>query len=338
MRPHIESAFIIETTTACDNRCLYCYNDPRDERHVDTHLPVDKLEHIVSQFQKGTVFESVALSGGEPYLHPQLDKIAATFVDAGYNVSVVTNGNRLLTGMTGNLLDAGVDFIEVTVPSHVPEHYALLTGSPHLQKVIQGIKFLLDCGVTVVAVVIVTAHNVDTVIDTFAYLRDIGVKEVMVNRVNASRSNQACFESLLPTIEELGVLYGAIDEFIENNPDMKIYFSVPMPLCVIDYRKYKNLSFGRCKAVCSMPYLAMDPEGNVRICNHSAEKLGNIFRQDLLTILENPYCTHFMEACPELCRDCSDYQECGAGCRAAAEVCYGDINRAEPVLVHYEKE
>lgn len=75
--------------------------------------------------------------------------------------------------------------------------------------------------------------------------------------------------------------------------------------------------------------------GNVRVCNHSPVILGNI-KHDRFTDLyyNHPYVHRFRETWPAECANCdSELKElCGGGCKAAAEQCYGTLERVDPFV------
>ncbi|HUW15114.1 MAG TPA: hypothetical protein VM537_35675 [Anaerolineae bacterium] len=77
------------------------------------------------------------------------------------------------------------------------------------------------------------------------------------------------------------------------------------------------------------------PPGNVRICNHSPVILGNLQQDSFLDIYyHHPYVRDFHDTWPTECVDCDpELRElCGGGCKAAAEQCYGTLQRVDPFV------
>ncbi|MBI5847141.1 MAG: radical SAM protein [Nitrospirae bacterium] len=70
-------------------RCVYCYSD-EDNRHA-ADVPVAELFRIIDEFYAlGT--RIFMLQGGEPLLHPDIDRIIAYVKNKGAYCSITTNG------------------------------------------------------------------------------------------------------------------------------------------------------------------------------------------------------------------------------------------------------
>ncbi len=82
-------------TTICNRRCPLCCNRDIVNNNVAHHFPVDEVvEDIRGLHRVGTV----CLSGGEPTLHPEIERILALGREArgSSRFEVVTNGANLL--------------------------------------------------------------------------------------------------------------------------------------------------------------------------------------------------------------------------------------------------
>jgi radical SAM protein with 4Fe4S-binding SPASM domain len=60
--------------------------------------------------------------------------------------------------------------------------------------------------------------------------------------------------------------------------------------------------------------------------------LGNAWREPFAAIIAPGRLAGFVAAVPPYCRDCARRAECQGGCKAAAQVCYGDLWAEEPFL------
>jgi radical SAM protein with 4Fe4S-binding SPASM domain len=87
---------------------------------------------------------------------------------------------------------------------------------------------------------------------------------------------------------------------------------------------------GACRT--SQAYYTLDPMGNVRPCNHSPTVLGNLLSHSLESLSRSELMSNFKQARPAFCAGCAVEKECQGGCKAAAEVCYGDLAACEPFL------
>jgi MoaA/NifB/PqqE/SkfB family radical SAM enzyme len=73
--------------TACNYRCGYCTQREKSDRTRMT----GETERFLAAFARLPGRWEVKLSGGEPFLHPELDAIVAGLAALGHRISVVTN-------------------------------------------------------------------------------------------------------------------------------------------------------------------------------------------------------------------------------------------------------
>ena len=82
----------VELTDTCNFTCALCYADSTPENN--SFISLDKIKRIAS-FLKHEKRFNVALTGGEPTLHPELFDIIEIFKKADLNVSISSNGYTL---------------------------------------------------------------------------------------------------------------------------------------------------------------------------------------------------------------------------------------------------
>jgi MoaA/NifB/PqqE/SkfB family radical SAM enzyme len=81
---------VLELTNRCNLRCPHCF----EERHAATgDLSLAIVETILREGH-GCGIHHLCFSGGEPTLHRHFDDIVEHTADAGYDYSLVTNGQR----------------------------------------------------------------------------------------------------------------------------------------------------------------------------------------------------------------------------------------------------
>lgn len=79
-------------TDRCQLDCQHCLRDPA-RRAKDLSIAV--IRGALAEGRRVYHAEHVALTGGEPTLHPQFHEIVDATIDAGYSWHMVTNGRRL---------------------------------------------------------------------------------------------------------------------------------------------------------------------------------------------------------------------------------------------------
>lgn len=86
-------------------------------------LPDESFRHALEQLRDALGFDEVHLTGGEPTLHPRLPEIVATAREAGYAVSVTSNGENGARVLPSCAM-AGLGHINFSVFGTTPEELA----------------------------------------------------------------------------------------------------------------------------------------------------------------------------------------------------------------------
>lgn len=112
----------------CDFRCPFCHNF---ELVDGTAQPLmDESEFFAYLEKRRGLLDGVAITGGEPCLHPDLPRLLERAKDMGFGTKLDTNGYH--PKMLGALLDAGlVDYVAMDVKNS-PAKYAATCGLERL--------------------------------------------------------------------------------------------------------------------------------------------------------------------------------------------------------------
>lgn len=106
-REHRPLAALLELTYRCNLRCEYCYND---REHVTETLDTEKWIGILAQIAEIGVFH-LALSGGEPLMHPGFDRILGEARRLGFATRVKTSGDLLTRERARAICEIGDPFL-----------------------------------------------------------------------------------------------------------------------------------------------------------------------------------------------------------------------------------
>lgn len=86
-----EREICINITRRCNLRCPYCYVAEfinKKNIHKKLDLPLDEIKKLVNLEE----LDSVYLTGGEPFMHPEIREIIGYFHDAGKRINIASNG------------------------------------------------------------------------------------------------------------------------------------------------------------------------------------------------------------------------------------------------------
>jgi len=82
----------VELTERCNFHCVYCYanSGPDNTTELAQEITLDIIDQFITQGG-----ETIVISGGEPMLHPEWEKIAAHSCKVGTRVCLATNGSLI---------------------------------------------------------------------------------------------------------------------------------------------------------------------------------------------------------------------------------------------------
>lgn len=88
---------LVFVTNACNLRCEYCIAADPYERDEKTMLDLEVASKWISRFAPKC---EIHIMGGEPFRHPNCSSFATDMVEAGHDVTIMTNAT-LLPGIKG---------------------------------------------------------------------------------------------------------------------------------------------------------------------------------------------------------------------------------------------
>lgn len=151
--PHVVAWNI---TRRCNLACAHCYIAAGAWHSDADELSTNECLRIVDQILAVNPAPMLILSGGEPLVRHDLERIAAYATAAGATVVVGTNGTGLTDQRIASLKDAGVSGVAVSVDSLDPRyHDRFRHGDGALRDTLAAVESLraarLDCVVQTTA-------------------------------------------------------------------------------------------------------------------------------------------------------------------------------------------
>ena len=127
-------------TGGCNLRCPFCHNA---SLVTEPGEPLDTDEVMAYLRKRRGLLDGVCVTGGEPLLHPDIDRLLGDLKALGYAVKLDTNGSY--PGRLRSIVSDGLaDYIAMDVKSS-PSGYTAACGLPgfDIAPVNESIKFLL---------------------------------------------------------------------------------------------------------------------------------------------------------------------------------------------------
>lgn len=211
----------VSVTDKCNLRCSYCM--------PETGLPWLRREEILSYEEIAAIaraaasvgVRSIRLTGGEPLLRRDLDRLVAGLraIDGIGDVALSTNG-MLLAEYATDLRRAGLTRVNVSLDTLREDRFEAIARRPGLQRVLAGIDAALDAGLRPLKLncVVMRGTNDDELAAFAAITRD---RPVFVR-----------FIELMPVMENLcmaGDAYVSSDEILERVGEIGDLFPAPGP-------------------------------------------------------------------------------------------------------------
>ncbi|WP_146417167.1 GTP 3',8-cyclase MoaA [Haloarcula hispanica] len=138
----------VSLTDRCNFDCVYCHNEGLGDTRGPMEAQDDELsaDTIVAFLEVAAEFgvDSVKFTGGEPMLREDLEEIVRRAPDE-MEVSMTTNGT-FLPGRAPDLVDAGLERVNVSQDALDSEAFAELTQSGAYDRVLEGVEAALDAG------------------------------------------------------------------------------------------------------------------------------------------------------------------------------------------------
>ena len=134
----------LSLTDRCDLACIYCRPDKQDGYYEST-LDLGAFRTLLRGLADGGV-RRVRITGGEPLLSPLVVDAVRVIRDLGFeDVALTTNATRLAK-LAAPLKEAGLQRINVSLDTLVPERFSRLTRGGRLGPVLEGIAAARELG------------------------------------------------------------------------------------------------------------------------------------------------------------------------------------------------
>jgi GTP 3',8-cyclase len=240
----------ISVTDRCNFRCSYCM--PLDEYewiNKKEILTFEEISRLATLFV-GLGVEKIRLTGGEPLVRQNLDKLVAKLssIDGLKDLCLTTNG-ALLAEKVAALKASGLKRVNISVDTLSPEKFRQMTKRGDLSKVLNGIFAAKQHGLHPIKLnaVIERGLNEDDILSLVEFSRDNGFVLRFIEYMDVGNSNDWTSGKLVSKreiiekihsrypLKEVGRAGGnapSVDyEFIDGRGDVGVIASVTEPFC-----------------------------------------------------------------------------------------------------------
>ncbi len=307
----------IELLPLCNMDCKMCFAKMTREQ-MEAHSPMHDYKDWIRVTQQaaeaGTIF--MLLTGGEPFLYPNLDVLYHEMKQMGYILSLNSNGTLITDNNVKWLAKDPPRRVNITLYGASDETYGRLCGNPKgFTQVMQGVQTLKDNGVSVKFNCSLTPYNIhdldriheisqelDIPIDIGFYMfppvRDNNIGNEQY-RLNAKEAAGARFRS-----EELK--YGA-------------GFNDAIKYSLETYRNYEQTESYKTGYTCRSGHSVywINYDGTMSACSFTTDFKRSVFENNFSTVWDELKSHVSQSRMSEVCHNCKERILCGR-CAAAA--------------------
>lgn len=149
------SVLQVHPTRTCNLRCRHCYSSSGPD--VAESVPIAVLSHVVRD-AAALGYDVLNVSGGEPFLYPELAALLRSAREAGMRTTVTTNGVALTQRRIG-VIRGLVDLVVVSLDGDRATHDRIRDQEGCFDRALAGIRRLTEAGIPVGVVTTLTQGN-----------------------------------------------------------------------------------------------------------------------------------------------------------------------------------
>lgn len=333
MAPSPLRALFWNVTYRCNLRCCVCFSNAGAAEAHEMTTP-EARQFIRRVHALG--IKNLILSGGEPFLRPDLLDLLRYMADLGITARIASNGSLLTDGLLRRLREETmtVSFM-INLDSLDPAVYGWIHGTrpEAAAEAVGALRRVHSHGFhTTLAVRLMpaTLAGIPQVLDLAAAedWRTIG----LMLPLPVGRSAH----TFPPEADVIAMLSPVFEHFLALPDHWLIETRVPWaeqhPLVkhLSSRIEFSHLGCRACRAS-----MAVQPSGRVTPClclDTPATALGNVLRDDLGAVFRDSPLAQMMRRPWEhgTCADCEHVARCGAGCRAMALALTGRLDAPDP--------
>ncbi|MEW2385580.1 radical SAM protein [Micromonospora sp. NPDC047707] len=315
---------LVQITERCNLHCAHCFVSSTAQ---GSDLAMEDFTSRVLPRLLDARVERLTLTGGEPFVHPNLLAICQSVADRGLPVGICTNATQTTDEDIAALAALGNVHINVSFDGFRPASHGKFRGDrSSFTTTLATTRKLADAGLLKG---LLSTPNALTVPEEFADLCafgvEIGAEYVLMNPLSPFGRGVKSRGRLAATAAAMNAIRAVTDRFADQLDLVRIRFpNDDLPLGGCDAGKLIYVFVDGQVAIC--PYLvfaARTPASQHRDTEFLA---GNILAADITADLDgHDFHTRYQPGGNPTCGSCALGGRCGKGCPAAVVAAGGRI-------------
>jgi GTP 3',8-cyclase len=244
----------ISVTDRCNFRCVYCMPKEvygRDYRFLERRelLTFEEIARLTRAFA-GLGVEKVRLTGGEPLLRRELERLIEMLAAIpGLDLTLTTNGS-LLPQKAQTLADAGLERVTVSLDSLDDKVFKAMNDvDVPVERVLAGIEAAAAAGLAPVKVnmVVKRGANEESILPMARYFRESGHILRFIEYMDVGHTNGWRLDDVVPAEEIVATIHNELPleplepnypgevarryRYVDSSGEIGVIASVTQPFC-----------------------------------------------------------------------------------------------------------
>ncbi|MBU2540124.1 radical SAM protein [Patescibacteria group bacterium] len=313
-----ERKALLQITERCNLNCAHCFLSAGPKGN---YVSIDNIRKMVIPRLRECRVVSITLTGGEPFLHPDILDIVLLFKASNIQVGICSNASVIKPEQIESLTNIGDVHVNVSLDGFKPESHGKFRGNEEsFLKTISGIRLLGDN--RLLRGILVTPNTLAD-INEYAEICEFAIQNhasyVLMNPLSRMGRGVASIGELGSPDEMMRKIKEAIQPFRDRIEVVDVRFpneqKLPLSSCEAGNIIYV-FTHGEVTICPYLIFAARTPQSK-----HKSSEfiIGNIFKDADISKKLDKY--NFQELCqsgnnPE-CQKCHLRSVCGKGCPAA---------------------
>jgi pyrroloquinoline quinone biosynthesis protein E len=321
-------ALITEITHRCPLHCVYCSNPLELTSRKEELATTDWLRVFSEAAALGVLH--LHLTGGEPLARPDLTELISGARQSRLYVNLITSGIGLTRERLTQLVEAGLDHIQLSFQDSTEGHANWIAGTRAHAHKIEVARWIREHRIAFTTNLVVHRQNIDHLEEMVAALEALHPDRMEIAHAQYYGWALQNRSALLPTraqLERAVAVVAAADERLRGK--------VRIDMVVPDY----HARFPKaCMGGWGRQLLLIDPAGRALPCHAAGVipgmRFDNVREHSLDWIWQNSEAFQKFRGedwMPEPCRSCDRRKEDFGGCRCQAFLLTGDASATDPV-------
>jgi radical SAM protein with 4Fe4S-binding SPASM domain len=327
----------IELTNECNLRCVHCYAASGKKRANE--LTTLELKNLISDLHDFGV-PRIALSGGEPLLHPDFLDLLRLAKDQGFSVGINSNGSMLTSEIAKMLHISQLDLFSISLHGIRKETHDSICGAGSYDDALDGINTALRFNLPLTISCMISKQNYSEIPLIYRYAIALGVKEIVFLRFHAVGRGRGRHQLLHIDNQ---AHKRVVDELLRIASERNyLPFRLEAPFINADCSDDQESDTISCKA--GIEICTVTSDGDVIGCNILRDRFlvaGNIRTNDFGRIWSESRSFSTLrdirDNWEQVCPGCTMGHRCRAGCRAVAVTNGRDIFANDPYCWKHEE-